>query len=238
MTYAFFSVWQGWVLCRSLLLADSGVQLPPAPERLEAPHISQALQELQSAVSAALTAAPGHSEHERAAAWLQDAHASAAAACAPFVWEDGPLVKAMREGCVLLIDEVNLAEDAVLERLNSVLEPGRTLLLAEKGGPVPEKIVAAEGFRVVATMNPGGDHGKRELSPALSNRFTQVCCVLLVHAYRWETACRVRLTNLWSPPTRTILNPWHCPRPPLLESPLCRFNGAVVLLVANSNTAS
>lgn len=27
-----------------------------------------------------------------------------------------------------------MAEDAVLERLNSVLEPGRTLTLAEKGG--------------------------------------------------------------------------------------------------------
>ena len=26
-------------------------------------------------------------------------------------------------------------------------------------------------FRVVATMNPGGDFGKRELSPALRNRF-------------------------------------------------------------------
>ena len=86
---------------------------------------------------------------------------------------------AMRQGCLLLIDEINLAEDAVLERLNSVLEPGRALLLAEKGGPEAEQIVAMEGFRVVATMNPGGDHGKRELSPALSNRFTQVrvfCC--------------------------------------------------------------
>lgn len=37
---------------------------------------------------------------------------------APFEWVDGPLVEAMRHGDVLLIDEVNLAEDAVLERLN------------------------------------------------------------------------------------------------------------------------
>jgi midasin len=107
---------------------------------------------------------------------LAAARQHAAAACAPFAWEDGPLVTAMRQGCMLLIDEINLAEDAVLERLNSVLEPGRTLLLAEKGGPAAEQIVAAEGFRVVATMNPGGDHGKRELSLALSNRFTQVPC--------------------------------------------------------------
>lgn len=30
------------------------------------------------------------------------------------------------------------------------------------------------GPRVVATMNPGGDFGKRELSPALRSRFTEV----------------------------------------------------------------
>jgi len=31
---------------------------------------------------------------------------------------DGPLINAMRNGDILLIDELNLAEDAVLERLN------------------------------------------------------------------------------------------------------------------------
>ena len=33
-------------------------------------------------------------------------------------WADGPLVQAMKAGDALLIDEINLAEDAVLERLN------------------------------------------------------------------------------------------------------------------------
>lgn len=37
---------------------------------------------------------------------------------APFEWVDGPLIVAMRHGDILLIDELNLAEDAVLERLN------------------------------------------------------------------------------------------------------------------------
>jgi midasin len=55
-----------------------------------------------------------------------------------------------------------------------VLEPSRTLTLAEKGGAGAEVIRAAPGFRLLATMNPGGDYGKRELSPALSNRFTQI----------------------------------------------------------------
>ena len=55
-----------------------------------------------------------------------------------------------------------------------MLEAGRTLTLAEKGGAGAEEIKAAPGFRLVATMNPGGDYGKRELSPALSNRFTSI----------------------------------------------------------------
>jgi len=45
---------------------------------------------------------------------------------APFEWVDGPLIIAMRHGDILLIDELNLAEDAVLERLNRyVLLVGR-----------------------------------------------------------------------------------------------------------------
>ena len=43
---------------------------------------------------------------------------AAATVRAPFAWEDGPLVTAMRAGDIILIDELNLAEDAVLERLN------------------------------------------------------------------------------------------------------------------------
>ena len=50
-----------------------------------------------------------------------------------FEWCDGILVKSMREGGCVLLDEISLAEDAVLERLNSVLEPERKLLVAERG---------------------------------------------------------------------------------------------------------
>jgi len=49
-----------------------------------------------------------------------------------FQWVDGPLPEAMKNGDMFVIDEISLAEDAVLERLNSVLEPSRTLVLAEK----------------------------------------------------------------------------------------------------------
>uniref|UniRef100_A0A1I8MYX1 Midasin n=1 Tax=Musca domestica TaxID=7370 RepID=A0A1I8MYX1_MUSDO len=103
-----------------------------------------------------------------------------------FEWTDGPLIQCMQEGCYFMADEISLAEDSVLERLNCVLEPERTVLLAEKGGLtksssdteiVSEFLVKAkEGFQFLATMNPGGDFGKKELSPALRNRFAEIWC--------------------------------------------------------------
>ncbi|KAF8890020.1 P-loop containing nucleoside triphosphate hydrolase protein [Gymnopilus junonius] len=93
-----------------------------------------------------------------------------------FEWHDGPLVEAMRGGDVFLLDEISLADDSVLERLNSVLEPGRSIVLAERGGMDSEEaaIRASQDFKLLATMNPGGDYGKKELSPALRNRFTEI----------------------------------------------------------------
>lgn len=73
----------------------------------------------------------------------------------------------MRLGAILLVDEISLADDSVLERLNSVLEPSRSLVLAEKGGEI-EHITAADPFRLVATMNPAGDYGKKEVSLSTS----------------------------------------------------------------------
>ncbi|KAF9637501.1 von Willebrand factor type A [Lasiodiplodia theobromae] len=90
-----------------------------------------------------------------------------------FEWADGSLVTAMKTGQYFLLDEISLADDSVLERLNSVLESSRTILLAEKG-PTDSSIKASDGFQFLATMNPGGDYGKKELSPALRNRFTEI----------------------------------------------------------------
>lgn len=104
-----------------------------------------------------------------------------------FEWANGPLIMSMTEGTFFLADEISLAEDSVLERLNCVLEPERTILLAEKGGTEAFTasdshensefvIQASAGFQFLATMNPGGDFGKKELSPALRNRFTEIWC--------------------------------------------------------------
>lgn len=90
-----------------------------------------------------------------------------------FEWADGSLVHAMKAGHYFLLDEISMAEDSVLERLNSVLEPQRMLLLAEKL-PSSSLVIGSKEFQFLATMNPGGDYGKRELSPALRNRFTEI----------------------------------------------------------------
>ncbi len=85
-----------------------------------------------------------------------------------FEWTDGVVVEAMKGGGCLLVDEISLAEDAVLERLNSVLETERKLLISERsrqgeGEGEEFEVTAAEGFVFLATMNPGGDYGKKEV---------------------------------------------------------------------------
>ncbi|KAK1444881.1 hypothetical protein BgAZ_107870 [Babesia gibsoni] len=91
-----------------------------------------------------------------------------------FEWVDGPLVRSMSMGEWFLADEISLAEDAVLEKMNSVLETPSTITIPEAGGDTLRVIVGHQNFRFLATMNPSGDHGKRELSPALLNRFTVI----------------------------------------------------------------
>ncbi|KAG5638685.1 hypothetical protein H0H81_011065 [Sphagnurus paluster] len=135
-----------------------------------------------------------------------------------FEWHDGPLVEAMRNGDVFLLDEISLADDSVLERLNSVLEPGRTIVLAEKGGGdelVHPAIKAGEDFKLIATMNPGGDYGKKELSPALRNRFTEIWVPRVEDRHDLELI----VGNLWKhetlkPYTTCVLDfvEWLCSR--------------------------
>lgn len=109
-----------------------------------------------------------------------------------FEWCDGSLVHAMRDGQYFLLDEISLADDSVLERMNSVLESDRTLLLAEQGS-TDNLVVASEGFQFLATMNPGGDYGKRELSPALRNRFTEIW---VPRAADWEEMLQIAEAKL------------------------------------------
>ena len=113
-------------------------------------------------------------QNEEAKQFYKEIKALLAELGAVFEWHDGILVESMQKGGLLLIDEISLVNDSVLERLNSVFERERTLTLSERSSSEAIKIIAAEGFNVVATMNPSGDFGKKELSPALRNRMTEI----------------------------------------------------------------
>lgn len=88
-------------------------------------------------------------------------------------WE-GVIPNAMRHGLWVVLDEVNLAEPQVLERLNPVLETPPSLVLAENKGErygVGGDIPLAESFRIFATMNPSEYAGRSVLSPAFRDRW-------------------------------------------------------------------
>lgn len=94
----------------------------------------------------------------------------------PPAWRfhEGLVPQAMRKGWWVILDEVNLAEPAVLERLNSVLERNPSLVLTEgtgtRFGPGGD-VEVHPGFRVFATMNPAEYQGRSVLSPAYKDRW-------------------------------------------------------------------
>lgn len=90
-----------------------------------------------------------------------------------WTWCDGSVVSALRTGAWLVLDELNLAEPATLERLNPLLEAEPTLRLTEHDGERfgPGGTPIHPQFRLFATMNPSTYGGRAELSPALRDRF-------------------------------------------------------------------
>ena len=93
-----------------------------------------------------------------------------------FEWIDGPLTSSMKNGDILLIDEIALVMDSVLERMNSVFEADSVLVLSEKNTDDNIEIIKPhKDFAVIAAMTPPrGEYGKKELSQALRARFTEI----------------------------------------------------------------
>lgn len=79
---------------------------------------------------------------------------------------EGPVVKAMKKGHILYIDEINMAKPETLPILHSVLDHRRMLTNPFTG----EVIVAHEDFTVIAAINEGYI-GTSPLNEALKNRF-------------------------------------------------------------------
>ena len=89
------------------------------------------------------------------------------------VWQDGPIINAMRRGSIALIDEIDLASHKIM-CLQPVLE-GKPIYLKK----INEVVYPAEGFNVVATANTkgkGSDDGRfigtNILNEAFLDRFS------------------------------------------------------------------
>ncbi len=83
-------------------------------------------------------------------------------------FDEGLLIKSMKSGDMLYLDEVNSAEADVLLRLDEALDDRRQIVLKESTGKV---IKAKENWFVVATINPLTHSGTKELPPQLLSRF-------------------------------------------------------------------
>lgn len=89
-----------------------------------------------------------------------------------FSFVESSLVKALRDGSWVLLDEINLANADTLECLSGLLESSsESLPLLERGDGEPVK--RHPDFMVFACMNPATDVGKRDLPVGLRNRFTE-----------------------------------------------------------------
>ena len=104
-----------------------------------------------------------------------------------FEWVDGPLVRALKEGHWLLLDNANLCSPSVLDRLNSLCEPSGVLVLNERGlvdGKTPV-YVPHPNFRLIMCIDPQ----LGELSRAMRNRGIEIS---LSHPSNQEDICRLR----------------------------------------------
>src|SRR6188474_3776757 len=81
---------------------------------------------------------------------------------------EGILIKSMREGGLLYLDELNAAEADVLLRLDEALDDRRQVVLKEAEG---QTITARDDWSVIATINPLSHVGTKELPPQLLSRF-------------------------------------------------------------------
>lgn len=83
------------------------------------------------------------------------------------VWNDGPALRALRQGAILYLDEIAEARPDVLAVLHPLADHRRTIFVDRIG----EAVGAQPGFLLVASYNPGYQRGLKELKPSTRQRF-------------------------------------------------------------------
>ena len=87
---------------------------------------------------------------------------------APEAFVDGPLITALRDGALLYVEEINRVPEETLNVLITVMSEG------ELHVPRLGRVGAAEGFRLVAAMNPFDSVGTARISAAIYDRMCRV----------------------------------------------------------------
>ncbi len=91
-----------------------------------------------------------------------------------FKWCDGVLLKAIKEGHWFLIDEMNLAQQSVLEGLNAILDHRKTVYIPE----LNQEFKCHPNFFLFACQNPSQSSssvgGRKSLPKSFLNRFNKI----------------------------------------------------------------
>ncbi len=88
------------------------------------------------------------------------------------IFIDGPLTKAIRQGYIVIFDEINVADPGVLESMNSVLDHRREVYIPELG-----QIKAHKNFMAITTENNDTYQGVNKLNEAFRDRFIRIKCL-------------------------------------------------------------
>ena len=136
-----------------------------------------------------------------------------------FVWVDGPLVRAMEEGRMLVMDEIGLADSKVLALLYPLMDKkGEARKLLVTANPARGTITAKDGFGIAGTTNPNAK-GVHIAEPLLSR-----CAIAMTVTTDYKVArdlgCNDRLVQAaehmakqrengeigWAPEMRNLLD--------------------------------
>jgi MoxR-like ATPase len=86
-----------------------------------------------------------------------------------FRWQDGLITQAVRQGCWLVLDEINALEADILFSLHGLIDEGRIAVANNS-----EIVTAHPSFRLFATMNPSRYFATKPLNQALLDRMAVV----------------------------------------------------------------
>jgi MoxR-like ATPase len=101
----------------------------------------------------------------------------------PHAWTDGPLATAMRAGELLYLEELNRIPEETLNVLITAMAEGEIAI------PRVGRVQAADGFVLVAAMNPFDAIGTARVSQAIADRMCRIAIGYLDAEQEREVVC-------------------------------------------------